>query len=89
MGSGASASTVYVGTQQTQKCRTPLQKRKMLGTLHQSASQSDATASAPNVEVADLLVKDGAGTPTSLNDLQPLILNLNSFYRQVSCISIT
>ncbi|VDK39752.1 unnamed protein product [Gongylonema pulchrum] len=58
----------------------------MFSGLHHSVSQGDARAAGLNVEVTDLLAKDnGLITPVGcLSELQSLVLNLNSFFRQES-----
>ncbi|EFO23679.1 hypothetical protein LOAG_04806 [Loa loa] len=81
VGSGTSSGAVFVGAQQPQKSRTPLQKRKIFGGLHLTISQSDTTAVGSGLET-DSLLRDGGSPLTSLNALQPLLLSLNSFFRQ-------
>nr|CRZ23221.1 Bm4167 [Brugia malayi] len=81
VGSGTSSGAVFIGAQQSQKNRTPLQKRKLFGGLHQTVSQNDATTTGSGLET-DSLLKDGGSPLTSLSNLQPLLLSLNSFFRQ-------
>ncbi|VDN86941.1 unnamed protein product [Brugia pahangi] len=81
VGSGTSSGAVFVGAQQSQKNRTPLQKRKLFGGLHQTVSQNDAITTGSGLET-DSLLKDGGSPLTSLCNLQPLLLSLNSFFRQ-------
>ncbi|CAG9532753.1 unnamed protein product [Cercopithifilaria johnstoni] len=80
-GSGTLSGTVFVGAQQSQKSRTPLQKRKLFAGLHPTLSQSETAAVGLGLETASLL-KDGGSSLTSLSGLQPLLLNINSFFRQ-------
>ncbi|VDM97928.1 unnamed protein product [Thelazia callipaeda] len=78
-GSGMSTNTGFIGTMQVQKT-TPIQKRKLFGTLHSSVSQIDTNLIGAGIE-NETSVKDGVSS-VPLNYLQPLILNLNFFYRQ-------
>uniref|UniRef100_A0A158Q851 Dedicator of cytokinesis protein 6 n=1 Tax=Elaeophora elaphi TaxID=1147741 RepID=A0A158Q851_9BILA len=81
VGSGTSSGAAFVGAQQPQKSRTPLQKRKLFAGLHPTISQSETAAVGSGLET-DSLLKDGGSPLTSLNGLQPLMLSLNSFFRQ-------
>ncbi|KAM3718831.1 Dedicator of cytokinesis protein [Dirofilaria immitis] len=80
VGSGTPSDAAFIGAQQVQKSRTPLQRRKLFGGLHSTFSQND-TALGLGLEIHSLL-KDGGCPLISLNDLRPLLLNLNSFFRQ-------
>lgn len=82
MGSGTSSGADFVVVQQPQKSRTPLQKRKLLGGLHPTVLQSDTTVMGLGLD-NDSLLKDGGSPLTSLSGLPPLLLSLNSFFRQV------
>lgn len=82
MGSGTSSGSVFVGAQQPQKSRTPLQKRRFFAGIHSTTSQNGTVAVGLGLET-DSLLKDGRYPLTSLSNLQPLIISLNSFFRQV------
>lgn len=77
MGSGASSSVGFIGAQPPQKSHTPVQKRRNFGSLHTIISQTDTNAMKLNLET------DGGSSLSSLGGLQPVQLNLNSFFRQV------
>lgn len=85
IGSGVSGNPAPLGgTVPPQKLRTPIQKRKALGALHQSTSQGEVITPAPlSAESVEPSSKDMNAAPASLSDLQPLILTLKSFFRQV------
>ncbi|EJW79981.1 hypothetical protein WUBG_09110, partial [Wuchereria bancrofti] len=81
IGSGTSSGAVFIGAQQSQKNRTPLQKRKLFGGLHSTILQNDATTMGSGLET-DSPLKDGGSPLTSLSNLPSLLLSLNSFFRQ-------
>lgn len=70
----ATSSTVFINNQ---KSRTPLQKRKAAAVYY---GQVDAISAAESIE---LLGKESNFDASSFAGLQPLLLNLNSFFRQV------
>ncbi|VDK44685.1 unnamed protein product [Anisakis simplex] len=76
IGSGTSSTTMLAAVQ---KCRTPTQNRKVFATQISDATATPATDSNEHSSSKDATTNQ---LPFTLSSLQPLLLDLNSFFRQ-------
>ncbi|VDM43975.1 unnamed protein product, partial [Toxocara canis] len=81
IGSGTSSATMLAAIE---KSRTPVQRRKMFGTMPQMSVPNDAAPVVPAGDSTELQSKEANPLPLTLSSLQPLLLDLNSFFRQES-----